>query len=145
MIFTWSLYPLAKRLPSPYTGGMHCRRSPVSRVLILAAALLALGPALAPVLSASPHKFIEICTAFGAVKMAVAGETDPADDNGEGHALSNHCVFCQSRQAVLLPPPQPLLPLPAQYALVQPVFPDAPVHDQAGFPLYDPTGPPVFS
>lgn len=92
------------------------RRHITGLLALVAALFLALGPALAPVLSTSAHNKdgIEICTAFGLVKVALEGNYASPDNQtpGEKHtAKNNHCVFCNLRQLALLPDP-PTLPAP---------------------------------
>lgn len=106
---------------------------------LTAALFLAVGPALAPVLSASPKaQYIEICTSFGLIKKAIEGgpEQDHADPSG-------HCLFCNLREIALLPP-LVILPLPVGFALAIP----APVAIVlAGTPSahsYNPRAPPVL-
>lgn len=110
---------------------------------LTAAVFLALGPALAPVLSlSSKGRAIEICTAFGAVKMAVAGDIAPDHD---GNDASGHCLFCYLRQMALLPPQSPALPVSAGFTVFL-LVPDVLALVPHDLPLsYNQRAPPVFS
>lgn len=85
---------------------MNHRCRPTYFVAMLAVLFLALGPALAPLLATGTNaRTIEICTAFGMVKMALAGDYTEAEQDSPPHGRdkSSHCVFCQSREMALLP------------------------------------------
>ncbi len=112
---------------------------------LTAAIFLSISPALAPVISgSSKNSFIEICTAFGAIKMAVSGDEHP-DKESADHALSSHCVLCQSRLAVLLSPPQAVVSVRVAYLPVQWAQPETVFYARARILPYDPTGPPASS
>ncbi|PJB73142.1 MAG: hypothetical protein CO093_01295 [Alphaproteobacteria bacterium CG_4_9_14_3_um_filter_47_13] len=112
----------------------------------LAAALfLALGPAVAPILSASPKgRYIEICTAFGVVKRAVEADfAIPGQKQEHSGKSSPHCLFCNLRQLALLLPEAPDLSVPADFSL----FISVPSHEMwvAGLPFalaYNSRAPP---
>ncbi|MGZ9096678.1 MAG: DUF2946 family protein [Micavibrio sp.] len=108
--------------------------------LTLAAALfLAVGPALAPVLSASPKaQYIEICTSFGLIKKAIEGGPD------QHHAdQSSHCLFCNLREIALLPP-SVILPLPVGFVLANTIPVAIVLAGTAPSHSYNPRAPPVL-
>ena len=116
-------------------------------LLGLAAALfLALGPAVAPVLSASPKATIEICTAFGLVKQAVAGDFAAAGHEKQTHRDgSGHCMICSLRQLAVLPPSSPSLPVPSGFYVAAPVYADSPLAAQLSVLPYRSRAPPFSS
>lgn len=128
-------------------GRMNVRALRFNRMgfLGLAAALfLALGPVLAPVLAAMPQgRTIEICTVFGLVKQAVAGDYELPGPSGDHKGASGHCLLCTLRQAALIPQ-APALPLPSGI-FVTTFFPAAalPAGIHAARP-YNPRAPPAF-
>ncbi len=89
----------------------------LSRWLVLLALLmLAFGPAVAPVLSGTTQaRGIEICTAFGLMRVAVEGDfAPPAEKDHRDHkASSGHCALCQVRKflALGIVPSSPALPV----------------------------------
>lgn len=113
---------------------------------LVAALFLAFGPAMAPALSASPkNNYIEICTSFGLVKKAVAGDyVTPGQQSGNKHTdkNSNHCLFCNLRELAFSLPPMPGLALPAGFFLSLPVPQE--IGPSAGLVLlpYNPRAPP---
>jgi hypothetical protein len=91
--------------------------------VFLALLMLAFGPALAPVLSLSKNRTIEICTGFGLVKIAVAGDQSPVPEhNKDQKQQAGHCVFCNVRKfmAAALVPQSLSLPLLFSVAYVWP-------------------------
>lgn len=93
---------------------------------LVAALFLAFGPAVAPVLSLSnKNSYIEICTSFGLVKKAVAGDfaasSQGQPEKNHGDKKSNHCLFCNLRKLTLILPQAPALPVPAGFFLSVPV------------------------
>lgn len=114
---------------------------------LLAALFLALGPALAPVLAASPKtRTIEICTAFGMIEMALGGDyvapgqETPPQDHGDP---SGHCVFCNLRNFAVNPTVTTVLaPLAFHYTILSAatqIIASVRVSGNAG-----PRGPPRF-
>lgn len=88
----------------PRMGIRRKNRWPVRFLAWAAVVFLALGPALAPVLQSAPKTgWLEICTAYGAMKVAVAG--DQFSGTGKPAPVkkaSAHCLFCNLRQFNLL-------------------------------------------
>jgi hypothetical protein len=92
-------------------------RWPVRFLAWAAAVFLALGPALAPVLQSAPKNgWLEICTAYGAMKVAISGDQLP-DTQSPHKKASAHCLFCNLRQFNLLALAPSAIKLPETPAL----------------------------
>ncbi len=96
-------------------------RWPVRLLAWMAVIFLALGPALAPVMQASPKNgWLEICTAYGAMKVAVSGAQALPDTGtpAPGKKASAHCLFCNLRQFQLFALAPAAIALPEPTGLV---------------------------
>ena len=87
---------------------------------LTAALFLALAPALVPVLPVSSNRLIEICTAYGVLKMAVEDDSTGQENPSQKHVKSGHCVFCNIRKLALLPPEALSLSLPHNFTVSAP-------------------------
>ena len=102
-------------------GIIRRNRWPVRFLAWAAVVFLAFGPALAPVLQSGPKTgWLEICTAYGAMKVAVSG-AQALPDTGTPAPVkkaSAHCLFCNLRQFQLLALAPAAIALPEPTALV---------------------------
>ena len=115
--------------------------------MFLALLMLAFGPAFAPVLSTSKTRTIEICTGFGLVKIAVAGDQSPVPDHHKDKQQSQHCVFCTVRKlalAVLLPQSVSLPPL-FSVAYAWPDLAEGRIKSLSTFTAYQSRAPPLLT
>jgi hypothetical protein len=85
-----------------------------------AALFLALGPALVPVMPVSSKRLIEICTAYGVLKMAVEDDSTGQENPPQKHVKPGHCAFCNIRKLALLPPEAPSLSVPHHFTVSAP-------------------------
>lgn len=108
---------------------------------LTAALFLAIGPALAPALSVSSKNTIEICTAFGVLKIAVEGDV-PGQEDQNHKTKPGHCVFCDLRKLALLPPEPPSLPTPAVFSLSTPELFTIHLAEQSSSRPYQSRAPP---
>lgn len=104
----------------PSVGITRKNRWPVRFLAWAAVVFLALGPALAPVLQSAPKNgWLEICTAYGAMKIAVSGDQfSGAGKPAPVKKASAHCPFCNLRQFQLLALAPAAIALPEPPALV---------------------------
>lgn len=109
---------------------------------LTAALFLAIGPALAPALSLSSKNTIEICTAFGVLKIAVEGDHVPGQEDQNHKNNPGHCVFCDLRKLALLPPEPPSLPTPAVFSLSTPELFTIRLAEQSSSRPYQSRAPP---
>ncbi len=91
--------------------------------VFLALLMLAFGPAVAPVLSTSKTRTIEICTGFGLMKVAVAGDQSPVPDHHKEKQQSQHCVFCTVRKLAMTALAPQSISLPPLFSVAY-VWPD---------------------